>query len=85
MIDLATQTFDCEQDLGAAGKPPGVLHHGPSHAVVVASMLWSHLLHHQFVPSGLGERRAQAQFFPVEKPGVGQVRASGGVAAQHKP
>lgn len=78
-----TQTFNYQQDLCAAGKPPGVLHPGPSHAVIVPRMLWSYPLHDEFVPTGLGERRARAQFFSVEKPGVGQVRASGGVAAQH--
>lgn len=78
-----TLTLDRQLDRHAAGVPLGVLHHGPSHAGVVAGVLRGHLLHHQLIPPGT-EEGAGLHLRPVEEPGVGEVRARCHAAAQRE-
>lgn len=61
-------------DHHAVGVPLGVVHHGPSHAGVVAGVLLRHFLHHQLVSAGM-EEGGGLHLCPVEEPGVGEVRA----------
>lgn len=69
-----TLTLYRQLDFHAVGVPAGVLHYGPSHAGVVASMLPRHFLYHQLVPARM-EEGGGLHLRPVEEPGVGEVRA----------
>lgn len=79
----STLTLDRQLDRRAAGVPLGVLHHGPSHAGVVAGVLRRHLIHHQLVPLGT-EEGGGLHLRPVEEPGVGEVRPRCHAAAQRE-